>query len=93
MFTNAVIRSAHITQAIVEGLADWLEAYAKSMELDIWMSANVVSAKLEDSGKWAVTVQRGDKNRVLHVDHVIFALGIGGGVPQMPKIPGMVCSE
>ncbi|KAI0735750.1 Cullin-domain-containing protein [Earliella scabrosa] len=26
MFTNAVIRSAHITQAIVEGLADWLEA-------------------------------------------------------------------
>ncbi|KAI0697450.1 FAD/NAD(P)-binding domain-containing protein [Cytidiella melzeri] len=70
-------------------LADWLESYAKTLELDVWTSAKVVSAKQEENGKWAVTVQRGDKDRVLHVDHVVFCLGIGGGTPKMPNIPGM----
>ncbi|KAI0344345.1 FAD/NAD-P-binding domain-containing protein [Trametopsis cervina] len=70
-------------------LADWLENYAKSMEIDVWTSAKVIDAKQGPDGKWSVTVQRGDKNRVLKVNHVIFALGVGGGTPKMPNIPGM----
>lgn len=69
-------------------LADWLESYAKSMEVDFWTEAKVLDAKRQEDGKWAVTVQRGGKNRVFHVDHVIFAIGVGGGTPNMPKIPG-----
>lgn len=66
------------------------------MEVDYWTEAKVINARRETSGKhagkWEVTVQRADKNRVLYVDHVIFAIGVGGGTPNMPKIPGMVSS-
>lgn len=75
-------------------LADWLEFYADSMEVDYWTEAKVLNARRETSGpnkgKWEVTVERADKNRVLYVDHVVFAIGVGGGTPNMPKIPGMV---
>ncbi|KAI0809187.1 FAD/NAD(P)-binding domain-containing protein [Irpex lacteus] len=70
-------------------LADWLEFYAKSLEIDVWTSSKVLNVKKLDSGKFEVTVQRGDKNRVLHTNHVVFAPGIGGGTPKMPTIPGM----
>lgn len=74
-------------------LADWLEYYANAMEVDYWTEAKVINARRETSGpnkgKWQVTVERGDKNRVLYVDHVIFSIGVGGGTPNMPKIPGM----
>ena len=72
-------------------LADWLEFYAKSMEIDIWTSATVKSVRQEPSGRWTVIVQRGELNLALHVDHVVFAIGVGGGTPKLPKIPGMVC--
>ncbi|KAI0089780.1 hypothetical protein BDY19DRAFT_85160 [Irpex rosettiformis] len=87
-------------------LADWLEFYAKSLEIDIWTSATVVSVKKLEDGMWQVTVERrklplpGEQTnapkeeaetetRVLKVKHVVFALGIGGGTPKMPVIPGM----
>lgn len=60
------------------------------MELNIWTNTKVLNAKQEANGKWAVTVERGDKTRVVHVDHVVFAIGVGGGTPNMPKYPGMV---
>ena len=64
------------------------------MEVDYWTEAKVIKARREESGphkgKWEVTVEREDKHRVLYVDHVIWAIGVGGGTPNMPKIPGMV---
>ncbi|KAG6374832.1 FAD/NAD(P)-binding domain-containing protein [Boletus reticuloceps] len=73
-------------------LADWLESYAHSMELNVWTSATVVSIEKEtgDSGKhWSVHVEREDgRKRVFKVDHVVLALGIGGGLPRNPNIPG-----
>ena len=64
------------------------------MEVDYWTDAKVTHARRETSGpnkgKWQVTVVREDKDRVLYVDHVVFAIGVGGGTPNMPKIPGMV---
>ena len=83
-----------VSYSLPAQLADWLEYYANAMEVDYWTEAKVISAKRETSGpnkgKWQVTVDRGDKNRVLYVDHVVFAIGVGGGTPNMPKIPGMV---
>lgn len=71
-------------------LADWLEFYAQTMELDIWLSSTVSSAKQNPStGKWDVTVKRGDgTERLFHVDHVVIALGLGAGKPNVPEIPG-----
>ena len=75
-------------------LADWLESYAHSLELNVWTSANVVSIEREtkDSGKrWSVLVERdGGRKRTLKVDHVVLALGPGGGLPKYPDIPGQV---
>lgn len=76
-------------------IADWLEQYADSMELDYWTEAKVVHArqvpdpKDKTKQKWEVTVRRGDQDRVFHVDHLIFAVGFGGYTPNMPNIPGM----
>ncbi|EPQ61348.1 flavin-containing monooxygenase, partial [Gloeophyllum trabeum ATCC 11539] len=73
-------------------LADWLESYAHHLELNVWTSSEVVRAEQDDSTKkWTVTINRldsGDK-RVFIVDHLICALGIGGGKPRMPIYPGM----
>jgi len=73
-------------------LADWLEAYANSLELDVWTSSNVVRAVQDDMTKrWTVTIERGEvrSERTFKVDHLIFALGFGGGLPRMPEYPGM----
>lgn len=71
-------------------LADWLEFYANAMELNVWLSSTATSAKRNpETGKWDVTVKRGDgSERQFHVDHVIMALGLGGGKPNIPDIPG-----
>lgn len=40
--------------------------------------------------KWSVTIKRKDgSERVFHPNHVVFAVGIGGGLPNMPVYPGM----
>lgn len=60
------------------------------MEIDFWTSASVTHAKQLKDGKWEVTVRRNDKDRIFTVKHLIFAIGVGGGTPNMPKIEGMV---
>ncbi|KAI5122701.1 hypothetical protein M0805_009754 [Coniferiporia weirii] len=72
-------------------LADWLESYAKSMELDIWLSSTIDKVEKDPSGKdWSVTVKRSDgSTRSFKPRHVIFAHGFGGGLPNMPSYPGM----
>ncbi|KAI0344326.1 FAD/NAD(P)-binding domain-containing protein [Trametopsis cervina] len=71
-------------------IADWLEFFSQAMELNIWNSSTVTKAsKSADTGKWDVTVRRADgSERVFHVDHLIFALGLGAGKPYMPDVPG-----
>ncbi|KAI0917747.1 hypothetical protein AcV7_007077 [Taiwanofungus camphoratus] len=70
-------------------LADWLEYYAEAMELNVWTSTTATHAEKDENDKWTVTVQRSDgTERTFHVDHVIMALGFGGGVPRIPDFPG-----
>ncbi|EJT97539.1 FAD/NADP-binding domain-containing protein [Dacryopinax primogenitus] len=76
-------------------LAQWLEFYAQALELPIWLSSTIESCTwLEGEGKWEVVVQRGaeggkKKRRVMKVGQVVYAAGLAGGVPNMPKIAGM----
>jgi cation diffusion facilitator CzcD-associated flavoprotein CzcO len=62
------------------------------MELNVWTSATVLKTELNESTKkWTVVIKRADgKERTFHVDHVVYAIGLAGGVPNMPDIPGAV---
>ncbi|KDQ51395.1 hypothetical protein JAAARDRAFT_140378 [Jaapia argillacea MUCL 33604] len=76
-------------------LADWLESYAHSMELNVWTSSTVTAARQDaTTKKWTVTVERKGVNgegeqRTFTVNHLVFAVGIGGGNPYKPVYPGM----
>jgi cation diffusion facilitator CzcD-associated flavoprotein CzcO len=70
-------------------LANWLESYAESLELNVWTSSTVVTAsQSEATKKWDVVVKRGDgSERTFTVNHFIIATGFAGK-PYMPTVPG-----
>ncbi|KAJ7159293.1 hypothetical protein C8R43DRAFT_882040 [Mycena crocata] len=70
-------------------IGNWLEHYADSLELDVWTSATVVSARKNSNHAWDVVVERGGEERTFHVKHLVFATGIGGGEGNMPVYKGM----
>jgi hypothetical protein len=75
-------------------LANWLESYASSLDLNVWTSSTVINARPDASGsKWTVAINRPDGERVFkEVRHVVFATGLGSGDEGMklPVYPGMV---
>ncbi|KAH8084312.1 hypothetical protein BXZ70DRAFT_568551 [Cristinia sonorae] len=79
-------------------LANWLEHYVDIMDIDVWTDTLVRTATRDDqSGKWAVTVRdlTTEKEKVVTTDHVVFAIGFGGGkwapsVPDREKFTGEV---
>lgn len=75
-------------------LANWLESYAESLELNVWTSTNIVSSSFDTaSDKWtfelARTVNGKIERRVLTPRIVVWCCGLGGGIPRMPIIEGM----
>ncbi|KAF8261173.1 FAD/NAD(P)-binding domain-containing protein [Lactarius quietus] len=71
-------------------VADWLEIYAQSLELDVWTSSKVTRASQDPETKqWTVDIECENSDpRTLVVNHLVFALGFGGGTPNMPQYPG-----
>jgi cation diffusion facilitator CzcD-associated flavoprotein CzcO len=70
--------------------AGWLEAYAESMELNVWTSTEFVSGGYDEaSGLWTAHLRRGDEQRTVRVPHVVLATGSVSGVPRMPALPGL----
>lgn len=43
-----------------------------------------------ETKKFKVVVRRGDIERVLHPAHVVFAVGLMSGAPDLPDLPGKV---
>ena len=69
-------------------LGDWLEMYAKVMELDCWNDTSCERAEYDaDTGRWSVHVRRAGQDLVLHPAHLVLATG-NAGVPNLPDIPG-----
>lgn len=70
-------------------LADWFEAYASLMELNVWPSSSVTSSSYSEIDKnWTVTIKRGDgTERTLHTKHVVLCTG-HSGEPRIPSFPG-----
>ncbi|KAF9460002.1 hypothetical protein BDZ94DRAFT_1284124 [Collybia nuda] len=70
-------------------MAEWLESYANNLDLNIWTSSTVLSAIQDSNNKWNVHVQCPDGAfRVFHANHLVFATGMGDGVPKAIDYPG-----
>lgn len=69
-------------------LGDWLEMYAKVMELNYWTSSECVSARFdEDRKEWTVLVNRGGEAVTLRPKQLVLATGMSG-MPNIPRFPG-----
>ena len=69
-------------------LGDWLEMYAKVMELNFWGSTLCKSAKFDETTKeWTVVVEREGKEIVLKPKQLVFATGQASRA-IVPKFPG-----
>ena len=69
-------------------IGDWLEMYAKVMELNYWGSTVARQARFDEArGEWEVTVERAGQTVVLRPRQLVFALGVSG-YANVPKLPG-----
>jgi hypothetical protein len=70
-------------------LADWFEAYAGFMELNIWTGTQFEGAAYDaSSGTWQARLHRADgSQRVIAPKHIIMAVGVSG-IPYLPELPG-----
>jgi putative flavoprotein involved in K+ transport len=70
-------------------IADWLESYAKVMELNYWASTEAKSASYDEAtAEWTVNVEREGNPLVLRPKHLVLATGMSGK-PNLPDFPGM----
>jgi putative flavoprotein involved in K+ transport len=69
-------------------IGDWLEMYARVMELNYWTRADARSAKWdEQKEEWTVVVDRDGQEVVLRPKQLVFATGMSGK-PNIPDFKG-----
>ena len=69
-------------------IADWLEAYEKTMELAVWHSTPCTGARYDEAAaEWVVTVEREGKSVTLRPKQLVLATGMSG-LPNIPAYPG-----
>ena len=70
-------------------IGDWLEMYAKIMELNYWSSTVCNKAEYDEAkAEWSVHVKRDGQEVVLKPKQLVMATGMSA-VPMVPKFPGM----
>jgi cation diffusion facilitator CzcD-associated flavoprotein CzcO len=69
-------------------VAAWFEAYADSLELNVWTATTFEGASHDEkAGHWIVTLRRADGTpRIMRPRHVVMATGLSGS-PVIPEIP------
>ena len=69
-------------------MGDWLEMYARIMELDYWTSSTCTAASYDEVEKrWTVEIDRGGEKVTLQPAQLVFATG-AYGPPRMIDLPG-----
>lgn len=69
-------------------MGDWLEMYARVMELTYWTSSVCTAASYDEAAKvWTVHVDRAGQPVTLRPTHLVFATG-AYGPPRMVALPG-----
>jgi cation diffusion facilitator CzcD-associated flavoprotein CzcO len=71
-------------------LANWFEAYAEAMELNVWTGTACEGGVYDAANaRWTVTLRRADgSTRTLHPRHIVMATGVSG-VPNRPELAGL----
>ncbi|MGE0231213.1 MAG: flavin-containing monooxygenase [Flavobacteriaceae bacterium] len=69
-------------------LAEWLEDYQRAMSIAVWTSTTLTGSSYDEAtGRWTVTLRRGDgTTRTLHPRNIVLATGVFGG-PRRIEIP------
>ncbi len=69
-------------------IGDWLEMYAKVMELNYWSSTTARKASYDpQAGEWKVVVERDGKEITLRPKQLVLATGMSGKM-NVPKFKG-----
>jgi putative flavoprotein involved in K+ transport len=69
-------------------IGDWLEMYAKVMELNCWNSTTCDHAEWDEAAKeWVVQLTRDGKPVTLRPKQLVLATGMSA-IPNLPKYPG-----
>jgi putative flavoprotein involved in K+ transport len=69
-------------------IANWLEIYAKVMEINFWGSTLCTSARYDERAQaWEVVVQKGGETITLRPKQLVLATGLSGA-KNIPAIPG-----
>ena len=77
-------------------VADWMEFYAKALDLNVKVHTRATKVTQSDDGKWVVDVESQSSNskdgatitkQTIHTNHVVFATG-NSSKPRIPNIPG-----
>ncbi|MCM2504310.1 NAD(P)/FAD-dependent oxidoreductase [Aureimonas altamirensis] len=69
-------------------IGDWLEMYAKVMELNYWGSTTAKSARYDQTdGTWTVVVERDGQEMTLRPKQLVLATGMSGK-PNIPSFDG-----
>ncbi len=71
-------------------LANWFEAYAESLELNVWTETELAHGSYDDAARrWSITLRRADgSERTLRPLHLVFATGVSS-IPIVPALPGL----
>ena len=70
-------------------IGDWLEMYAKVMELDCWNSTTCLGARFDEAAReWIVEVEREGARMVLRPKQLVLATGMSG-LPRPVQFEGM----
>ena len=70
-------------------LANWFEAYAESMELNVWTGTELVGGSYDEEGRRRVALRRSDgTERAMRPRHLVFATGVSS-IPKTPDLPGL----
>jgi putative flavoprotein involved in K+ transport len=69
-------------------MADWLDAYARLLDLDVWTNTTCSAARYDDAtGSWSIDMLRDGATTTVRAAHLVFATGMSG-YPHVPDLPG-----
>ena len=70
-------------------IGDWLEMYARVMELNFWGGTTARRASYDEgAGEWTLVVEREGEEITLRPKQLVLATGMAGK-PNLPDFPGM----
>ena len=69
-------------------LANWFEAYAESLELNVWTASDFQGATWDEQAqRWTARIQRADgEMRDIRPAHIVMATG-ASDIPNIPHVP------